>query len=1837
MTHTQTPPDRRSSFPGYSLAAEIHRGRKRAVYRAVRDRDGACVILKTLLDDYPSPIETATLRREYELLRGLDIRGVAAALGLESHRDRVALVLEDAGGESLKTLVAQGPLDLARFFAIALPLAATIARIHERGVIHKDINPSNVLVNLAEGEVRVIDFSISSRLAAEHRRHLQHPHLLEGTIAYMSPEQTGRMNRGVDYRSDLYSFGATCYEMLTGRRPFESHDPLEVIHGHVAQAPVPPHGRDPRIPRQLSDLVLRLLAKTAEERYQSAEGVEADLRRCRDEWHETGRITLFALGQADVRGRFVLPQRLYGREQEVARLSEAFERVAEGGSELVLVSGYSGIGKTSLIQEIHRSLPRRRAQIITGKCDQLARDRPYAALAQAFQGLIRHLLAGTDAEVDAWRERVQSAVGASGQVVVDVVPELAHLIGPQPPVVPLDPTEAQNRFNRVFLDFVGAIARPAHPLVLFLDDLQWADAATLTLLPRFLTRPELRGMLVIGAYRSNEVHPTHPLMQVADSLRSSGARVTDLILPPLGADHLRALVSDALAAPAPITEELSAVVLEKTAGNPFFVIQFLAALHQDGQLAFDRSGRAWRVDLDAIRGLRMTDNVLDLMADRIRRLGEPTRRVLRLAACIGNRFDLGTLAIVAEAEPAAVAADLWPAVEQGLVVSEEQSYGLAPDPADSGSPELRRYRFLHDRVQQAAYALIPDAAKPQAHLALGRLLLARGDAAGGAEWLFDVVDHLNTGAGLMADGAERLGLAELNLRAGRRAKASAAFPSAYGYFAAGAGVLPVEPWGRQHALAFALLLELAQAEYLTGRLEEAERSYEVLVQQAATPLESSDAYLLMMNQYETTARYYDAIRAGMAALRLLGFALPETESEQRAALAADIAAIRAALADRPVAALLDLPRLENPAVRASLKLLMILWSPAYISGQNRLSDLVGARMVRLSLEHGNAEESAYGYVAFAMTVGWVFGDYAQGYEFGRLAIALNERLADLRLRGRVHHRFAALVNFWRQPFATCIPHAQEAVRAGLESGDLMIAAYGQFQQSWWGMHIDPDLSGFLERYEPTVDFLGRMHAHAYREVQKMILQWARALQGRTAAPTSLSGDGFDESVYLGTYGSKGIFGSWYVTLKLELLQTFGPLDEARAAAREWEPVAEVFTSTPWPAMFAFRHALILCDWIPGASTLEREPALAKADELAGRLRVWAENSPDNFEHLYHLVAAGLARVRGQGSSAFEHFEAALAAAQRQPSPRYRALANERYGEFWLARQQPDVGAAFLREAHFGYGQWGAHAKVADLELRHGTLLTGRPADTAGALATTATTQTAATALDLHTVIKVSQAIASEMDLELLLGRLMRMAIEHAGAERGHLVLEYEGAPAVHVTGTTAGVHVQAEHGTPLPEATGIAIMLVNLVRRTGETVVLADAAVEGPFVEDPYIRRERPRSIVCTPLMNQARLTGVLYLENNLATGVFTADRAHVLQMIAAQAAIAVENARLFAEIARLKDRLQAENVYLAEEIKTQQGFEEMVGHAAALQRALARVEQVAPTDSTVLITGETGTGKELVARAIHTHSRRRERPLVSVNCGAISPGLVESELFGHEKGAFTGALSRKIGRFELADGGTIFLDEIGDLPLDLQVKLLRVLQEGEIERVGGVKPIRVDVRVVAATHRDIRAAVEEGRFRADLYYRLNVFPIHMPALRERREDIPALARHFVLKYAARFGKTIETIPAETMAALSAYDWPGNIRELGNVIERSVIVSRAGTLELGDWIVPQASGTPAVAETATAPGGRTLEQLERARILEALDLTKWRVSGPKGAAVRLGLKPTTLESRMKRLGIVRPG
>jgi PAS domain S-box-containing protein len=2119
-------------IPGYDIHGEIYRGRRRVVYRATRQRDGRAAVVKLPADEFPTPAQLSALRREYQILTSLEIDGVARPLELVTHRDRVALVLEDAGGAPLKTLIAAGPMPLVTALGIGARLASVLGELHRRGIIHKDVNPNNILVDPATGGVTLTDFGIASRLASEQQPAI-HPQLLEGTIAYMSPEQTGRMNRDVDYRTDLYSLGVTLYEMLTGRLPFDSSDALELIHGHIARVPEPPAMRRENLPEPVSRLVMRLLEKTPEARYQSAHGLRADLERIGQELR-TGTVSDQPLGSEDASIRFVVPQQLYGRADEAGVLRRAYGRVAEGATELLLVSGYSGIGKTSLIHEVYKSMTRGQAHLVSGKFDQLARDVPYRALAQAFQTLVRHTLAGSDAEVRDWAARLSDALGANAQVVVDVIPELERIIGPQPPAPELGPAEAQNRFNLLFQKFVGAFARADHPLVLFLDDLQWADAATIALLPSLLTDPGIRGLLVVGAYRDTEMPPTHPLRMTVNEL-AGRVHIEEVTLPPLDAFQLRQLVADALRADAAHASAAADLVLAKTGGNPFFVKQLLQSLHADGLIAFDEDAGGWRVDLARTARVELADNVAALMASKISRLGAATQRALRLAACVGDRFDLRTLATIGQTEPGTAAAELWEAVEEGLVLPADKSYGFAPDLASGVDPAEIEFRFLHDRVQQAAYALIPEAGRREAHLTIGRLLQQRGEDArpGG---VFDVANHLNYGRTLISDAAERRRLAELNLAAGRRAKASAAYPSALSYFTVGTELLADEAWTEAYPLAFALHLERAEAEYLCGRLADSEQGLLTLAARCRTPLDRADVDALLMVEYETMSRYGDAIAAGLDGLARLNIHLGADPAGWERDLTADLDAIRRATASRPIANLVDLPALRDPAIRQGMRLLQTLWAPAYITGQTRLGELVAARLVRLSLEHGISEPSAFGFLHHAITVGSVLGEYERGAEFGLLALAVNERFADLRLRAVVHHRFAALVNPWRQPFADCIRHAREAVRAGFESGNLQVVGYAQFQQAWYGMLVERDLESFHDHHGPTADLLARLQLHSYVEMQRLMLQWSEALRGHTASPVDLSGPDFDEAHYLKAFGGSGIFRALHATVKLELLHTFGHVDEARRYAVAEEAAADVFVGSIWPAMFAFRYTLALCAWFAEAPAAERPAAAAKLDSLLARLARWAESAPENFGHLHLVAAAEVARVRQHPGEAMTLYDAALDAVAGQESPRHRALINELYGRFWLERGHPKVAAVFLAEARYGYQQWGAAAKVAELDGRYAALLgtpAGRPtAQTSSSVLVSA--ETLDVAIDAAAAIKAAQAIGREVDLDRLLERLMRVALENAGADRGYLVLESDQGPSVRVGGSLDRVDVSPESGVPLVDCAELPVSLVQYVRRTLGNVVVADAMLDDRCSEDPYIVRERPRSVLCTAVLNQGMLVGSLYLENRLTPHAFTPERVRVMQLISAQAAIAIENARLYKrarqevaertrsearlrslaegtaavtaadffrplvrhvaealgahyafaaectdagrtrartlafwngdefadnveyavegtpcqhvlagelclhprhlqalfpadtdlqtlgaesylgvplrgatgellghlavldtepmkptpddlailrifaaragaelerkrtgdalresqlrystmaetvpevlftadadgacdyvsrrfsdytglapadclgrgwaaaihaddrdrtvstwerslrtgqpfeveyrlrradgehrwfrsraipipadestatrwfgvamdiddskraeeslraaldEVRRLKDRLETENVYLQEQIETEHGFEEIVGRSPALRRALTQVEQVAPGDTTVLITGETGTGKELLARAIHKLSPRRDRALITVNCGAISPGLVESELFGHEKGAFTGAVSRRIGRFEVADGGTLFLDEIGDLPLDAQVKLLRVLQEGEIERVGGLRPIKVDVRVIAATHRDLEAQVREGRFRADLFYRLNVFPIRNPALRERSDDIAELVRYFVLKYAAKLGKRIEAVPKDAFDRLAAYGWPGNVRELANVIERSVILSRGSALQLEGLL--QESVPPTVGPPQAAP---TLEEMERRRILEVLEQTGWRVSGPKGAALLLGLKPTTLEARMKKLGVHRP-
>ncbi|WP_438009075.1 AAA family ATPase [Sorangium sp. So ce321] len=1461
----------------YAIIAVLCEGSDTLLYRGVREDDGVPVVLKVLRRDHASPRALERLRHEYEVARAIDTTAVVKPYALVMLGDQPALVLEDFGGVSLDRLL-EGPTPLERFFPLAVGLAEALAGLHRHDVVHKDIKPQNLLLNPTTGEVKITDLGIASRIPRE-LQHLAHVGLIEGTLVYMAPEQTGRMNRWIDDRTDLYSLGVVFYELLTGVLPFRASDPVEWLYCHVAQKPVAPHAIVPSIPPLLSEVVLKLLSKAAEERYQSAAGLRHDLDECSARWRASGTIQPFALGERDLSNRFQVPQRLYGREREVEALLAVFERVvAQGRPELVLVSGYSGIGKSSLVAELHRPIARERGFFLSGKFDQTARDVPYRAFLQAFRALLQEILCASEEQVERWRQRLREALGESGRLLADVLPELTLLLGPQPPVPELPPTEAQSRLHATLQRVVAVCARKEHPMALFLDDLQWADAASLQLLEQLATYTGSEHLLLIGAYRDNEIGPAHPLRLTLAEARKRGAAVSELVLAPLSAAHVGALVAETVHAPEEQVEPLTRLVYEKTGGNPFFVFQFLLALHQEGLIAFDAEQRRWRWDIAAIRDKGFTDNVVELMAGKLMRLSVPARDALKLAACLGSSLDLDTLAIVAGRPAAELRDALEEAVQEGLL--------------------LRRgsgYRFLHDRVQQAAYSLIPAGQLAEMHLGIGRLLLSAQRAEERDDALFDVVGHLNRGAALLRSQAERDEVAALNLRAGRKAKAAAAFQSAAALFAAGLSLLAPASWEARHELTYGLTFERAHIAYITGRFEEAEQRLEELMGRARTRHETAAAAALVVALNVTRGQYARAVEIGLSCLRACDIDLPLHPTD--AQIETETESVWQALGDRAIEDLIHLPPMTHPEIKITMGVLQSVSLPAFFVDPN-LYNLVVMRMVKLSLRHGNAEHSAVAYAAFAMVISSRFGRYQEAYLFGRLGQDLADGSGLLTTKSAVVVLFGHHVVFWTRHYRETYPYTRDGFSAAVESGDLNMACTNCIWAALFPLLSGEPLEDVLHEVKER---LGFVHWVGYTFAHNALLgghAMIQTLRGRPVRFSMLDGSELDPPAFeaqLEEAGELEAARDFYHSLKAQALFVLGSPREALAAATraiaEHPPrvvphavIAESFYYLALSLAALFNEAREAHETGPSPQRELPERLL----ECERQLGEWARSGPDNFLHKHALVRAEIARLQGHEPEASRLYEQAIAAAREGAFVQHEAIACELAAGFYRGRGLATPADSYLREARAAYFRWGAHAKVEQLDQRYPHLALRKP------IAPTVTFAVRAEQFDVLSVVKASQSISGELKLPRLLETLLRIAVEHAGAEEGCVLLVREDHPwiaAIEVPGGAVRLLGSDEaRSAAMPQS------ILNYVRRSHERVLLDDAAARHPFMEDEYFRRKRPRSVLCLPIVRQG-LIGLLYLENNLVTGAFTPGRLSVVELLASQSAISLENAMLYSEL----------------------------------------------------------------------------------------------------------------------------------------------------------------------------------------------------------------------------------------------------------------------------------------------------------------------------------------------------
>jgi PAS domain S-box-containing protein len=1455
----------------------LREGEDFTLYRGRGRGNQMPILAVAVAAEQPSLQNLRRLEHEYSLAAELDTAWAARPFALSRHQGRAVLILEDPGGEPLDRIIEQHkgqPINLTRFLRTAIGLTAALSQAHRQGLIHKDVKPANALVD-DSGQVWLTGFGIASRLPRE-RQSPEAPEFVAGSLPYMAPEQTGRMNRSIDSRSDLYSLGVTLYEMSTGSLPFTASDPMGWVHCQIARQPLSPHERARDIPSAVSAITMKLLAKDAEDRYQTALGLERDLQRCLIEWEALGRIDEFPLREHDTRDRLLIPERLYGRAAEINTLLASFDRVVAGGNpELVLVSGYSGVGKSSVVNELHKPLVPPRGLFASGKFDQYKRDIPHATLAQAFQSLIRPLLAKNEEELGRWRDSIREALGANGQLMVDLVPELKLIIGEQQPVPELPPQDAQSRFQLVFRRFISVFTRE-HPLALFLDDLQWLDPATLDLMENLLTHPDVKNLMLIGAYRDNEVNSTHPLMRKLEAVRLAGATVHDIVLAPLTRDHLEELIADSLNCERGRAEPLAELVEQKTAGNPFFAIQFFSALAEESLLTFDYNEGQWSWDLNRIHARGYTDNVVDLMVGKLRRLSARTQIALQQIACLGNMAEITTLRVVFGEFGEEIHAALLEAVRTGVILRLEGSYA-----------------FLHDRIQEAAYALIPRSNLAAAHLRIGRALFASLTADGLAERLFDVANQLNRGAELLIDHNEKVNVAAIDLRTGRKAKASAAYTSARTYFASGMALLDERDWSGQYELMFSLSLELAECELLSGNPEKAEQLIMELLLRAASKVDEAAVYRLKVQFHVIKSDNPEAVATALMCLRRFGFDMPTHPSQEQAE--AEYETLWQALDGRPIESLIDLPLLTDPELKAAMRVFSVLTGPAYFT-DSRLWFLQVCRMVKISLQYGTSNACIMCYASMSNVLNGLYHRYSDAYRFGKLACDVAEK------HGFIEHRTNAYLSFglcavWTQPIAPALGLMRKAFTDAMETGDSYFACTSLYECIVYLLLRNDPLDGVWRETELALDFTLRAKLDDVADIIVIQQRFIATMQGRTANFSTFSDTQFDEAAFEArlTAGRMPILIGWYWILKLKARFLSSDYAEALEAAEKAKQLLEASIGQIAVLDYFYYAALTVAALYETASADQQATWRELLKAHREQLREWAENYPPTFDDKDALVLAEIARLEKRDADALPLYEQAIHSAREHGFVQNEGLAHELAGQYYLALGIETAGYAYLRNARNCYDRWGAHGKVRQLDGRYPRLREGPT------LAVSATIGQPVGQLDVEAVVKASQALSSEIVLPALIEKLLRIAVENAGAERGLLILlrgdARGGEPRVEAEATTGPGKVEVVVRQAVVTPFDLLQSALQYVIRTQERVLLDDASADILYSKDEYVRRKRSRSVLCLPIIKQAKLVGALYLENNLTPSAFTSDQVAVLQLLASQAAISLENATVYSDL----------------------------------------------------------------------------------------------------------------------------------------------------------------------------------------------------------------------------------------------------------------------------------------------------------------------------------------------------
>lgn len=1446
----------------------IHQS-KHSLLTLEEHKDFGQVLIKSFNNEFPSPEVIKKFLHEYEIGKNLHIDGVRKVLGWDKQNNTYRIYLEYIPGITLLDYKSTKP-SLKNILTVFISMARAMSELHQKSLIHNHLSLENILVKTDTLSVEIIDLSRCTTKSLQ-LANAGNPAKFAGSAEYMAPEQSGRMNRVVDQRSDLYSMGIMLYEFLTGNPPFKHTDLLELVHAHIAIQPKAIAEIDPNCPESLCAIADKLLQKNAYDRYQSASGLQIDLEICLAEWTAKNQIQPFKLAQIDISPQFHLSQKLYGRENELQLIISTFEKASRGETHLLLVSGYSGTGKSALVAEIYKPITAKKGYFIEGKFDQFQRSVPYYAFAKAFDSLIHIMLTESASKIERMKARMLEVLGQEGKVLTDVMPSFELIIGKQPPIAEIDGEDTQNRFNYIFQKWLSAICSEHHPIVLFIDDLQWADSASLDLLRALLLNPN-NNFLCICAYRNNEVSQAHPFAVAVNQLRDQGTRLEQIHLDNLSLDNIENLLADSLFRDIKSIKSLAELIYRKTNGNAFFVVQFLKSLSDKGLLSLNSKTHQWEWDLAELNKLSNTDNVVDFMAEKIKLLEPQTQSIFKVAACLGSIFSVKELIQVSNFSHEVIDLELDTLLNEGLIIKLEDSF-----------------KFTHDRIQQAIYSLIAENRKKELHLNIGRQQLTQTQADLIDDHIFTIVNHLNLGIELIEDKEELLNIAELNIKASKKARLTSAFYESFEYIKNVLALLPEDPWKTNSDLTLRVFEEAAESAFLAGQFKEMWAFTNEILANNTDVLTRVKAYEIQINAYKAENQLKKALFTGLEILDELGERFPKKAS--MLTVFPDLIKTVFMLRNKNLEVILSLPEAKDPIKKASLRILANI-APSSYWGDPKVFPHIIFRMCQISLKHGVIPPSAFGFATYGVIMIGVLNKIKTGYPYGKIGLELIKRFNAKEWVAQVYTPVYALINIWNEHIKNTLKPLLDSYHIGMETGAIEFAC---INANIYCIHtyaigkpldiLEPEISDYsqiIKQYKQETNLM-------YNEVFR---QSALNFMGKAEDCLKLNGEAFNEDQLIEEgIEQKNKTISFQIFFHRSILGNyFGDADFAFENALKAEELLDAVLAKIEVAIHAFHFGLAAAN----ASPNKYPQASSILNKSIKKMRHWAKNAPENFEHKLYLLLAEQSRNKNQHHQARDFYDLSINKANENGYLQEEALANETVGKYHSKRGNFTQASFYLRNAYQNYRDWGAGAKLAQLSIQHPVELKGLIDDSflAEEMLRSEKNMSLST-LDLNSIVKVSTTLAGEIVFEKMLNQLMRIVSENIGANRAALILP-KNDELILTAYWEVGQQEMSIQNIYLDESENLPITLIRYIERTRLKVLLGSAWQDQLHGKDPYLQTQKAKSVLGMPLINKNELQGILYVENTLLQNVFTSENAKFLNFLSNQIAISLENAMLY-------------------------------------------------------------------------------------------------------------------------------------------------------------------------------------------------------------------------------------------------------------------------------------------------------------------------------------------------------